>query len=350
MSTYYKSALSVRGDSLYCPLSFSLDSYWNCLADCWHCSFRSLNHTWGTDLRPANPEQIKRKLMNGLKNKAPKTSLAYCLKLKKTIRFGSRSDPFQDAEDEYGVSGEILKILIKLNWSFVIQTRFPSRLLKYRKLLFSKKSLWIMIPVMSPGGDQDWEVLERSRTDHPNKRLQIAKQFIKRGIHVGFNGEPFIPGYHEVKDFEDIIKRLKSYGIPSYNTYNFHFNPFVAKRLHAIGIDIERIWYYNQDQEWKKILQKLIDVAKRYHIQLGCPDFVNTGWKYRELTNTCCGVNVPNPTTFNTHMWKRMIQEGRMKEEILKLTWDEIGDYKQGKQVLMGKDSKNFYTIHDIIK
>ena len=28
-----QSGLTVRGDSVYCPLAFSLDSYWNCLTD-----------------------------------------------------------------------------------------------------------------------------------------------------------------------------------------------------------------------------------------------------------------------------------------------------------------------------
>jgi len=36
----YKTPLSVRGDMLCCPLSFSLDSYWGCVYDC------HLKDTW----------------------------------------------------------------------------------------------------------------------------------------------------------------------------------------------------------------------------------------------------------------------------------------------------------------
>jgi hypothetical protein len=204
---------------------------------------------------------------------------------------------------------------------------------------------------MSPGLDKDWEILERGRTDPPRTRLRIAEQFIKRGINTGFNGEPFIPGYHTIKDFEDTLKLLKQYHIPSYNTYNFHFNAYVAKRLNAIGIDIEKIWYYNQDARWKKILPKLIDLAAKYEIRLGCPDFVNSGWKDVQHTNTCCGVNVPHPTEFNTHFWKQGIQiVDFTPQELLEKTWEGIGDYEKGKEILFAKKSKDFYTLNDIIE
>jgi hypothetical protein len=120
------------------------------------------------------------------------------------------------------------------------------------------------------------------------------------------NGEPFIPGYHTVDQFEDTLKLLKAYGIKSYNTYNLHLNDFVAKNLHQIGIYIEKIWYHNRDEEWRPILRQLIDLAQRYDIILGCPDFVNSG-SYTEQSNTCCGVTVPIPCTFNLMTWKKLL-------------------------------------------
>lgn len=348
MEKIYKNALSVRGDSLYCPLSFSLDSYFNCLVDCHHCSFRSINHTWGTDLRPASPEEVKKKLINGMENKKPQTPLAHCLSQKKTLRFGSRSDPFQPIEDQFKVSGHILTTLVELDWTYAIQTRFPSRLLSHRSLIFSKKNLATIIPVISPGLERDWETFERGITDPPEKRFSIASQFLKHGINTGVNGEPFIPGVHTVGDFEETLKRLKKYNIPSYNTYNFHFNPYVAKRLHAIGVDIERIWFYNQDEQWYPILQELINLAKRYEIRLGVPDFVNSGWGHREQANTCCGVDVPNRTEFNTHVWKGLVQKGISLQEIIECSWDQIGDYSQGCAIIRDDKNKNFYTLKDI--
>jgi len=346
MKKRLKNALTVRGDSLYCPLSLSLDSYWNCLNDCWHCWLRKLNYVWGQDLRPADPEEVERKLVNGLKNRNPRTSLAWALKQKKTIRFGNKSDPFQKAERRHRVSQELIRILLDLDWEFVVQTMCSEILMDYSEDLVRSKEGWIFQPIISPGAEDDWEILERRRTTPIDLRFKHLSFFKKRGVRVAVNGEPFIPGYHTTKQFEDLVKRLKSGGIKNYNTYNFHFNDFVAKRLHSIGVDILKIWEYNQDRKWKSIQQKLIDICKKYDIILGCPDFVNSGKDYFQPTNTCCGIDVRNPTTFNTHHFKKAFQEGLSPDRILERCWDHIGDFEDGKAVLFG-ESEEMYTMKD---
>lgn len=345
----YKTPLSIRGDCLYCPLPFSLDSYWNCLVDCHHCYFRRLNHTWGTDLRLTDPMVVKKQLENGLKNTNPKSFLSQCMAKKKTIRFGNKSDPLQPIEDKYKITLKLIRVLNYLSWSYVIQTRFTERLMNYEKWLLqsSKAGLLTIMPVVSPGFEKDWSILEKGITTPPIERLRHSRYFIKKGVNVGINGEPFIPGFHTVSDFERTIRKLKAYGIKSYNTYNFHFNAFVAKRLHAIGIDIEKIWYYNQDAQWKPILQKLLDISKKHGIILGCPDFVNTGPEWREERNTCCGVQVPNPCTYNTHYWKHYAQGGQMDiDQIEDFTWDGIGDRKVARDILEGNPC-DLYTLKD---
>jgi DNA repair photolyase len=311
-----KTPLTIRSD-LYCPLPFSLDAYWNCLVDCHHCYFRHLNHTWGTDLRPANPLDVYKKLKNGLNNKNPKSYLAWAIKRKKTLRFGNKTDPFQPAEKEHRVSLRLLKVLNRLSWSTVIQTRCTWQLMEYEDVLMKQPSLWTVMPVISPGFVRDWEILEKKCTTPPDYRLIHLQQLLRNSkgkLSVGVNGEPFIPGFHTIKEFSDTVRILKSYGIRSYNTYNFHFNAFVAKRLHAIGIDIEKIWYYNQDARWKKILAKLLRIADKEGIVLGCPDFVNSGSKWYEKANTCCGINVENPLSLIPTFGKSNYKRGKIQE------------------------------------
>ena len=348
-SKSYQAAIGVRGDCAYCPLPLSIDSYWNCLTDCHHCVFRRLNRTWGTDLRPADPEDVKRKLFNGVRNKEPKSSLAWALYHKKTIRLGNKTDPYQDAEREFYISRKIQQALIRLKWTYVIQTRFLSNLELDEPFVWDANfhHLIQVMPVISPGAEKDWEILERQRTTPIPQRLKIIRHWIRHGIDIGVNGEPFIPGYHTPKDFQDMIRRLKGVGVKSYNTYNLHFNDYVAKRLHGIGVDIEKIWYYNQDARWKVILKELLDIAKKEDMRLGCPDFVNTGWGWKEQANTCCGLNVPNPSRFNTHHWKRKIQNGGNPDRILERTWEGIGDKEQGMRI-MNQKSKTFFTMDDI--
>lgn len=343
-----QAGLTIRGDSVYCPLALSLDSYWNCLTDCNHCYLRHLNHTWGTDLRPLDIEKFRRDLRNGLANKNPKTPLAHCLSRKKTIRWGNKSDPFQDAERIHCIAPPVFRTLTRMGWSFVIQTMHTECMMEYNEYICdaADKDLITIMPIISPGMDKDWEVLERKRTTSATARLAHCQKLISWDIPLGVNGEPFIPGFHTVQDFEDTIKALKSAGIKSYNTYNLHLNPFVAKRLHGIGLDIEKIWRMNKDENWRPILQKLLDVSRKYDIILGCPDFVNTGPNWVERANTCCGINVPNPTTYNSHVWKLRIQNGESPESVLLDTWDGSGDKQQGEDIVYGKPSK-FFTLRD---
>lgn len=349
---YYKSAVGVRGDCLYCPLSLSIDAYWNCLTDCHHCYFRHLNRTWGTDLRPADPDAVERKLTNGLANSSPKSTLAHALRLKKTLRLGNKTDPYQDVEKKHRVTRRIQEALIRLDWTYVIQTRFTGNLIADEDLIDKahKKGLIQIMPVISPGGEKDWETLERGRTTPIHRRLRMIRRWVKRGYKVGVNGEPFIPGYHTPEQFREILQRLKAIGVNSYNTYNLHFNDYVVKRLHSIGLDIERIWHYNQDEQWYPILQKLLDIARDEDIALGCPDFVNSGWGWREERNTCCGLNVPNPSLFNSHTWKRMLQQGKDPAKIIEKTWEGIGSKEKGEGIIYEKEGQDFYTMGDVRK
>lgn len=346
--TNTKHGLSVRGDSLYCPLPISYDSYWNCLTNCYNCYFRRLNHVWGKDLRPSNPESLQKKLENGLKNKNPNSILAWCLKNKKTIRIGNKTDPYQKVELKYKITQKALKVFLRLKWSFVIQTKFTENMMILsEKTILLSKAFGTIMPVISPGLEYDWEVFERKKTTPPEQRLKHIQYLKNKEVNVGVNGEPFIPGVHTLKNFKETMKILKSYGIPSYNTYNFHFNDFVAKKLNDhTSVDIEKIWFYNQDAQWKPILQKLISIAKKFNIRLGCPDFVNSE-KHIEKANTCCGVNVPNPCTFNTHTWKQLCQKKEQTvSSLMDQTWDGSGELEKGKAVMSGT-TKDFYTLKD---
>lgn len=348
MKTSASSGLSLRGDSLYCPLSFSLDTYSNCLCDCWHCYLRRLNYVWGglDKISAIDTDVLQKKLSSGLKNTNPKSPLAHAIKSKKTIRFGNKSDPFQPVEKEHMASYKALRILFDLQWPTVIQTMCTGIMTDYLLEMAPAAKYFVVQPIISPGGEIDWERLERRRTTPISDRLTDIKKLLKVGFFCAVNGEPFIPGFHEEFMFEDTIKRLKSAGIKHYNTYNFHFNDFVAKRLVKIGIDIEKIWEMNQDKNWKPILARLFDIADKHGVVLGCPDFVNMPSDRRNETNTCCGIDVPSPTTFNTHIWRNMVIDGKPTDEIIAETFDGIGDVEEGQKVLRGKSSE-FYTMAD---
>jgi DNA repair photolyase len=333
----YKSALGMRGDMLYCPLPLSIDSYWTCEINCHHCYSRRINRTWGNDFRMADVENIKKRLLHpSQKGKSP---LLKAIQQRKTIRLGNRSEPFSPWEEKFRVSTEILKFLMKQKWDTVVQTKFPQRAWEMTGL--GKNT---MMAVVMPGLEKDWELFEHSKTENPINRVKTLGKLKKKGFKVGVNGEPFIPGYHTVRQFKETIKLLKSHGINRYNTYNLHMNDYVVKNLHKLGLDIEKIWWMNQDEQWRKILKKLLVIADKYDIILGCPDFVNSGWEDVQKSNTCCGLDVKNPCTFNTHHFKLAIQHGR---DPIKC-WDGIGNYEDGLAIMEGTTEK-MYTMKDVV-
>jgi len=344
--TIGKHGLTIRSDSLYCPLALSLDSYANCLIDCWHCYLRRLNYVWGDELRPTDPEALSRKLHNGLRNPKPKSCLAYALKRKTTIRFGNKADPFQPVEAEHHVTREILDVLLEQDWTYVIQTMCTDLMMSYEDIIVKSKDLVIVQPQISPGAELDWETFERKRTTPVPDRFDAIKSLSKQGVKTAVYGEPFIPGWHTIEMFTAMMKRLRSHKIKNYNTYNFHFNDFVAKRLAALGIDIEKIRVMNQDINWKPIQRRLCDIAWAHDVILGCPDFVNVRPNWNNLTNTCCGIDVEKPTTYNTHTWRNLLLDGKSAAEIDEKTWDGVGNREEGMKILTGK-SKKMYTMLD---
>lgn len=345
-----KHGLNVRGDSLYCPLPLSLETYWWCEPNCPSCYFRGLNHVWGSEYRPIDLDTLESKLVNGLKNKNPKSSLAYCLANKKTIRLGNKADAFQPIEEKYRRSTGAVGIFDRLAWSYVVQTRFPTRAWDMNKATIvksAKKGLVTFLPIISPGMELDWEILEARNTEPISSRIKTIQDVLKAQVPLGVNGEPFIPGFHTPEMFEDTVRRLKAIGVKRYNTYNFHFTAHVAKRLAEIPeVDIEQIWLMNQDAQWKPILQQLLDIAKKHDMILGCPDFVNSGPGYRETANTCCGIDVANPCTFNTHYFKKLAQDGLLPVAIMEQTYDGSGDYEEGLAVITGA-TDDMYTLKD---
>jgi DNA repair photolyase len=344
----YKNPITIRGGHWTCPLPLALESYWACEADCLHCVGRRLNKIWGTEQRCTNSDNVEKILKNALLNKTPKTIQSQALHNKKAFFLGRKADPYQPIEKEKKITQKLIQILIQLNWPVVICSKYQSIAERDTDLFLKGRELIHMLIEITPGVESDWELFEHKRTSEIKDRLQISKYWQKLGIKVGVRGEPFIPGYHTIKQFRDILKRLKSYNLKSYNIYNLHMNEYTMKRLYNIGLDIEKIWDFNQDCHWSFLQKKLCQIAKEENIELGCPDFVNVPINWTSNVNTCCGINVTNAFTFNTHNWRNSIVNGKSSIETLNESWEGIGtieDKKQANIIITGKPSKDFYTM-----
>lgn len=346
----YKNPITVRGAHTTCPLPLALESYWACEADCLHCVGRRLNNVWGSEQRVTDPAIVRKILKNALLNKNPKSIKSQALHFKKVLFLGRKADPYQPIENELKVTRKLIQILFHMDWPVVICSRYQSNAERDTELFLKKKELIHLLVEITPGAESDWEVFEHKRTTKIKDRLRIAKNWNDAGLKVGIRGEPFIPGYHTTRQFRDMLKRIKSHGIHSYNTYNLHINEFTIKRLYSIGLDIEKIWKFNQDKYWGVIQKKLCRIADEENIKLGCPDFVNVPTDWRSCTNTCCGIDVKSAFTFNSHHWRDLILQGKTATAVLDKTWEGIGtidDKKRAEIIITGKYSKDFYTMRD---
>lgn len=339
--------MTLRGDHYFCPLALQLSTYWNCENACHHCYLRRLNRTWGADLRPLDIAVLEKQLAAAA-NSSGGSPLHTAIQKHKAIYVGAKSDPYQNAEREYHVTRRALQLLLHYRFPVVIATQFTANLMddmdwmsrdRYRELI-------TILPIVSPGMEKDWDLLEKRGTTPPADRLRHAKQFLEAGFNVGVNGEPFIPGFHTVEDFRRTVAAVRAAGIPSYNTYNLHFNDLVAKNLNSIGLDIAAIWEGNQDEPWRETLGQLIEVSRQEGIRLGMPDWVNSG-DFAETANTCCGVNVSNPCTFNYPTWKRLKAQGLSDADVLAQSWDGVGNLEYGAQLLKG-EVDGMYSLNDI--
>lgn len=346
----FKNPITIRSGQLTCPLPLSLESYWACEADCYHCIGRRLNKVWGEEQRAADPEDVKRRLLNGLKKDSKTNPISQALFRKKAFFFGRKADPYQPVEMELRVTKKLIEVLFELEWSFAICSRYQHNMDVDTELFLQGPELIHILVEITPGGEKDRELFERNRTTPVEDRLKIASKWIKKGLTVGVRGEPFIPGYHTTNQFRDMLRLLNSYGISSYNIYNLHINPHNIRRLHDIGLDIEKIWELNQDKHWGKYQKKLCQIADEEGITLGCPDFVNVPVDWMPCTNTCCGINVNNAFTFNTNYWRKLKLKGLSPEKILSKSWEGIGtqeDRDNAETIVNGKKSNDFFTFKD---
>lgn len=345
----YKNPINIRYDHLTCPLPFSLESYWNCEADCYHCMGRRLNQIWGQEQRMANPDNVYNILTKAIRETTT-NPISQALTRKKTFFLGRKADAYQSIEMKEEITNKLIQILSSLDWSFIICTRYQENLMRDIDLFSKNKKLAHVLTEVTAGGDKDWELMERKRTTPPEERLKITQKLQKQGIRVGVRGEPFISGYHTLAQFRDTLKMLKKYGLKSYNIYNLHINDYTIKRLYGIGLDIEKIWTLNQDNNWKATQQRLCDIAVEEEIILGCPDFVNVRSDWSCPVNTCCGIEVDEAFTFNTHNWRHLLLLGNSKIDILENTWEGIGtdtDKEKAKIILCSKKNQDFYTFKD---
>jgi hypothetical protein len=260
------------------------------------------------------------------------------------MRVGNRYDPLPPVESEQRIARGALEILADLDWEIKLESKNAALMLEYSDRLIGMGA--IISTTVLTGLDDDWRLLEARVPSSPTDRLEAMERFVDAGLQVGVLAEPFIPGYHTVAQWFEFLLELKSYGINRVNVYNLKMNSYNVRRLLELDLDVERILDHSDDETWGGILFQLLAAAAELGIHCGCPDFVNAG-RVKPTTNTCCGVDVTAPCTFNLVNWRaKGLENGRVTMSDFLDSWDGVGDINKGWSQFNGQ-AENLYSLTD---
>ena len=123
--TAFTRPISITSQFPFCGLPLRLDTYAGCGFRCSYCFARYRGGaTFGDNIRPANPETIKRIFHLAIDlRRFPTGVIAQCLRRRMPIHFGGMSDGFQPAEARYRVTEAVLRVLARYSYPTVISTR-----------------------------------------------------------------------------------------------------------------------------------------------------------------------------------------------------------------------------------
>src|SRR5581483_852296 len=119
----YKYALGLTSQLYFCSIPLRLDSYNNCAYSCGYCFARTRQGFGRTKtLKFANPDALDKRLEDvtrGLCNSA----VVDFLRQRIPIQLGGMSDPFSEAERRHGTSLEVMRVLARHKYPYVISTK-----------------------------------------------------------------------------------------------------------------------------------------------------------------------------------------------------------------------------------
>jgi len=196
MGSAYTTPLSVTSQFLFCGLPLRLDTYRGCAFQCAFCFARRRGgNTPVAKVAPASVDQIRNTLERALSSTAD-GMLAQFLRRRVPIHFGGMSDPFQQAELQYGVSRAVLALLASYDYPTVISTRsiLPGSP-QYLEILRSMSAVVVQFS-MSTADD---EIAKRTepRSYPPSALLKVMETLASSGINVSCRWQPYIPGVSE---------------------------------------------------------------------------------------------------------------------------------------------------------
>ncbi|MFH0906344.1 MAG: radical SAM protein [archaeon] len=256
------------GEDLPCPYRFVINIYKSCSFRCRYC------YVWNN-----KEPSIKENLLEALEKDIKR---ANNLNLKLPVFISSSTDPFQNLEEKYKNTKQVIEKLLENNFPIVIMTKNPKMLLKKSYIKLTKNNLLhIDVTIASITEDNPSSIFWNNGLSIKEK-LNAIEKLIKLGKDVRVKIDPIIPSVNGIKgqtkeDLWGLVKLLKEIGVKKIISKTLKINKDVPPFLYTKLID-----YYKENGEYKginyclskeirrKLLQPLYEACINYGIEF-CP-------------------------------------------------------------------------------
>jgi DNA repair photolyase len=165
--------------------SYCFDPYNNCEFNCVYCHAAAHKCDGSRDF--SAPVYVKRNAPQVLNKELSS------FKRKGVVRLSLSTDPYQPAEEKYGVTRQILEVLKQHNWPFAIGTKSDLILRDLDLISQASQKSWCCVGITITTLDEKLAKLLEPNAPSPKKRLEAVRKLSDAGIKVGVWLIPLIP-------------------------------------------------------------------------------------------------------------------------------------------------------------
>ncbi len=242
---------------------FVINPYRGCQFGCSYCYARSnkglkkIQEEWGSFV------QVKENLPHLLEKELADTNMHANLR---RVLIGSTTEPFQQAENEYHITRDIISILKRKNIPLVILTKSSDVAQFARDLCYSQKNK-IYITV-NTGIVRD--LFEKSSPPQAERITAIEKMH-QNGIDTIAYVSPVFPIFTDVENiFESLRGKTKKIYFEAYNPRLGNFDDVKLKLDEETLGEYQKIFFdpFNYEQYWKDFIEKTNRLNEQYNFNI----------------------------------------------------------------------------------
>ena len=204
----YKYPIGLTQQFRHCGNPFRIDSYKGCGFGCKYCFANTENFQSKNNFQLADIEVIKRYFKKAFdEDKENKNITVELLRHKVPLHLGGMSDPFQPAENDFGITYQILEICKKYNYPIIISTKTDNINRKYFELI-DKERVAFQCSLISI--NEKFIRNFEKRTALPTSRIKFIKNLKDRDIWVSIRIQPLI-SLNEAKQVVNTLSGIVNY-------------------------------------------------------------------------------------------------------------------------------------------